>query len=112
MPAATPVHPRRGRLLINWIYYNPVGHLVEALRLATGFRASSPELTIAILVNGESPLELARCCRAVDEIYAVHLGEPGGVLVEAQLDHIPPDWDHLLTDGRASRPSGWPSLDL
>ncbi len=34
----------RQRLLISWVYYQPVGHAIEAYRAALAFRNANPDL--------------------------------------------------------------------
>lgn len=49
-------------LLLNYVYYNPVGHVVEALKVAKGYHDANPGLEIEVLLNRRAPVELARAC--------------------------------------------------
>lgn len=102
----------RRHLLINWVYYQPVGHTVEALRFAQSWRNANPELWIGLAINQRAAPELASCTDAVDQLYPIDLDEFAS---EGQphpsLDAIPPDWDYLFTDPRHDAPMGWEALD-
>jgi hypothetical protein len=104
--ASTP-----GSLLVNWLYYQSVGHTVEALRIAVAFRAANPRLHIAVLLNARTGTELVACVPEVDTLYTLDIGTPESPVPPPSLDQIPRDWDYVFTDGRAERPSAWPSLD-
>lgn len=87
-------------LLINWVYYRPVGHVVEAMRLARDFAAADPTLEISLLLNEEAPAELARCLRDIAHVYSVDLrraSSPRGF-----PEGLPRDWDYVFTDPRAA----------
>lgn len=77
-------------LLINWVYHRPVGHVIEAMRLARDFAAANDELEVSLLLNKEAPLELAHCHPAVSRVYGVDLdrGFP---------KDLPRDWDYVFT---------------
>lgn len=55
----------RKRLLINWVYYQPVGHAIEAFRYGQAFRNCNPDLEIAIALNARSAIALGQCLPAV-----------------------------------------------
>ena len=51
-------------LLINWVFYNPVGHLVEAIQHAHGYQqANRDHFSIHLLLNAATPVELAEALR-------------------------------------------------
>jgi hypothetical protein len=77
-------------LLINWVYHRPVGHVIEAMRLARDFAAANDQLEVSLLLNRESPIELARCHPSVSHVYAVDLDR--GIPKD-----LPRDWDYLFT---------------
>src|SRR5438045_2474766 len=96
-------------LLINWVYYRPTGHVIEALRLARDIAAADAGIRISLLLNHEAPAELAGCVNAIDRVHTID--------VERAADprrfpkDLPREWDYVLTDPRASVPTGWPALD-
>ncbi|MEN9938576.1 MAG: hypothetical protein RLZZ387_5155 [Chloroflexota bacterium] len=63
----------RKRLLINWVYYQPIGHAIEAYRYAQFWHNQHPELEIAVALNARSAVDLARCLPAVSAVYPVDL---------------------------------------
>jgi hypothetical protein len=89
-------------LLVNYWYANPVGHTVEALRLALGYHRARPDLAISLLLNGATATELASYCRFVEATHAVDFGfvdddrDPAEALAPVQRD-----WDYVVDDPRA-----------
>jgi ADP-heptose:LPS heptosyltransferase len=66
-------HVKR-RVLINGVYTNAVGHVIEAFMFANALRNADPEVEIGILLNARSPLDLARCAAHLRiTVYAVNL---------------------------------------
>ncbi|MBI3971748.1 MAG: hypothetical protein HY332_10715 [Chloroflexi bacterium] len=49
-------------MLLNYVYYNPVGHVAEALKFARGFHVANPGLQVHLLLNRDAPYELASAC--------------------------------------------------
>lgn len=91
-------------LLINWVYYRPIGHVIEALRLACDIARADAGLRISLALNAEAPAELVECVDCVEHVYRVD--------VERRFPKdLPREWDYVLIDPRASTPSGWPALD-
>lgn len=86
-------------LLINFVYCHPVGHAVEALQYALGYRAADPDRRIGVVLNSATAVQLADWCEAIDEVHTVDLdvfqpGDPG------MLAHVPPEWDWVVDDPR------------
>jgi hypothetical protein len=89
-------------LLVNYWYAPPVGHAIEALRYCLGYKAATPDMRVSVLLNEAAPVELARCCPFVDEVYAVPYrgflvpdGDPVAALAAA-----PRGWDWVLDNHR------------
>ena len=96
-------------LLVNWVFQKPVGHVIEALRIAQHFLAADPSLAISLLLNDQAPLELASCVPKISAVYGVNVeraGHSGGFPVE-----LPREWDYVFTDPRANKPRNWHSLN-
>jgi hypothetical protein len=94
---------RTRTLLVNYWYAHPVGHAVEGLRLALGYKAANPDLRVSLLLNGATPVELAHCCPFLDAAYLVpfssfeHIdGDPS-----AALAGVPRKWDYIVENHRA-----------
>ena len=42
-------------LLLNWVYYNPVGHVVEGMKIARGYHAANRGVEVHMMVNADAP---------------------------------------------------------
>lgn len=49
-------------LLLNWIYYRPVGHAIEAISEAANYHAANPNLDVHLLLNSQTAMELGEFC--------------------------------------------------
>lgn len=86
-------------LLINYIYYNPVGHLVEALKFSRGLYEANPDLEIHVALNRYSPTELTAACPWIAKTYPIDIYEfleKGSDAVS--LKGIPRSWDYVMTN--------------
>lgn len=89
------------KLLINYVYYSPVGHLLEAIKHAKGYYEANKDLQISLLVNSETPIELAKACDWIDSVYSISTKEVLFKGKEAEsIKVIPKDWDYVLVDHR------------
>jgi hypothetical protein len=89
-------------LLVNYWYAHPVGHALEGMRYALGYKTANPELGVGLLLNGATAVELARLCPFIDDVYAVpYTGfmEPDGDPVQA-LANVPRTWDWVVENHR------------
>jgi len=88
-------------LLLNHVTFRPVGHVVEALKLAKGYAIANEGLEIHLLLNKRSPFELADACSWIHRTYPVDTEE---VLKEKHnarvFREIPNSWDYVLHDVR------------
>ncbi len=92
------------KLLINYVYYSPVGHLVEAIKHARGYYEMDKSLKISLLVNSEAPIELATACDWIEFVYPISVSELATLGENASsLQLIPKDWDYVLVDPRTKR---------
>src|SRR6266513_4546800 len=58
------------RLLINWAFFKPVGHLFEALQHARGYYAANHDIVdVYLLINAAPPTSLVEACRWVTGVY-------------------------------------------
>jgi hypothetical protein len=96
------------RLLVDFYFAHPVGHVIEALRYALGYHRASPDLRISLVLNGRAPTELADLVPYVETTYAI-----GGSLdfdflhggdARQAIAHIPRDWDYVVDDARRDYP--------
>jgi ADP-heptose:LPS heptosyltransferase len=88
-------------LLLNWIYYRPVGHAVEAMAAAADYAAANPDLEIHVLLNDRTPVELADYCPWVRRAYAIDVEQ---VAADGQaaacLKDLPRAWDYIVSSER------------
>lgn len=95
--------PRR-TLLLNWVYYYPVGHAVEALKTARGLWNANENVEIHLLLNSQTPVELADACDWITRAYPIELDEFHDTENEdaSCLRDIPNTWDFIVTDHRVT----------
>jgi ADP-heptose:LPS heptosyltransferase len=94
---------RGGTLLLNWVFYNPVGHVAEGVKVAKGLADANPGTEVSILLNSTAPYELAQACPWIAQVYTADPRDaltPGGA--EAALGGVPREWDDLIGDSRVS----------
>lgn len=101
----------RKRLLVNWVYYEAVGHTIEAFQIADGFCAANPDLEIGVMVNAQAGLGLAATLTGIDHVYAVDVSSFRAGISANAFEHIPKQWDYLVFDPRHEYPMGRTSLD-
>lgn len=99
--------PRSETLLVNYWYAHPVGHALEGMRYALGYKAANPELRVSLLLNDASAVELARLCPFLDALYAVPFSDfeqlhndPVPALAE-----VPRVWDWVVENHRVHESS-------
>ena len=92
----------RGRtLLLNWVYYRPVGHAAEALKVAKGYADANPGLRVSLLLNAETPVELAEACPWIERAYAIDTRDVAALEgATPSLRAVPCEWDYVATDER------------
>ena len=95
---------RTRTLLLNWVYYHPVGHAVEAFKTARGLSNANENMEIHLLLNSRTPVELAGACDWITRAYPIDVDE----FCEAEdedaacLRHLPSTWDFVVTDHRVT----------
>lgn len=99
--------PSSETLLVNYWYAHPVGHALEGMRYALGYKTANPELRVSLLLNGATAVELACLCPYIDEVYAVPFTgfmeidtDPAGALAA-----VPRTWDWLVENRRSQESS-------
>lgn len=88
-------------LLVNWVYYRPVGHALEGLKIARGYFEADKELKISVLLNSEMPYEIGELCPWIEKIYIADVKELAECGLQAKcLEKIPKYWDYVVSDDR------------
>jgi hypothetical protein len=99
-------------LLINYMEFQAVGHVVELLRYALGYHAADSSRRIGVLLPDNSPRELVDLCGFVDSVYPV---SPSPIEdVPASLAQVPREWDWIVDNPRRYDPvhaAAWDRLD-
>jgi hypothetical protein len=65
------------KLLIVWVYYPAVGHLIEAIEVAANYHNANPNLEIHVLVNSKTPYKIGYYCDFIFKIYPVEVSADG-----------------------------------
>ncbi len=76
-------------LLLDWLYYEPVGHMVEALKVSRGLTSKNPGLRVTVLINSDAPLTLADACPWVERVIPIDLEEVVAWVRERKLESDP-----------------------
>lgn len=91
----------RKTLLLNWVYHHPVGHAVEAFKVAKGLAIANDDVAIHLMLNSRTPVELSGACDWIEQAYAIDVAD---VLLRGNaagcLSGIPEDWDYIVNDHR------------
>lgn len=98
-------------LLVCYMEFQAVGHVIELLRYALGYHAADPSRRIGVLLPDNAPRELADLCPFVDAVYPV---SPMLADAPASLGHVPRVWDWIVDNPRRYDPvhvAAWDGLD-
>lgn len=100
-------------LLIVWVYFPAVGHLVEAIEVAANYKVSNPNLEIHLLVNSSTPFKIASYCSFIEEVHILEVNDDYKtspiifqlksrsfeyVVFPKRLYYIPKDFTSILYD--------------
>lgn len=106
------------KILINFLYYNSVGHVPEALKYARGYLEANKGVEISIALNKYSPTELTQATPWIKHTYPIDILEVGEKGAKAKtLQQLPRDWDYILIDDRPMKEVGlrresvWPKAN-
>ena len=88
-------------LLVNWVYYRPVGHALEGFKVARDYFEVNRDFKISVLLNSEMPYEIGTLCPWIDKVYIADVKELAEYGMSAKcLKSIPPIWDFVVSDDR------------
>jgi hypothetical protein len=93
-------------VLVNFVYAQPVGHAIEALHYSLGYHAADPSRRIGVMLNADTPAEMATWCPFIDEVHTIRLDlfDPA-TDARDQLAKIGQHWDHVVSDVRLTQPA-------
>ena len=81
-------------ILVNHVYYSPVGHVVEAIRYARGFHDANPGSEVHVALSDGAPWELCAGAPWVAGIYRVPVADPGSC--DLSVPEMPREWDYIV----------------
>lgn len=88
-------------MLINWVYYRPVGHALEGLKVARDYFEVNKDFKISVLLNSEMPCEIGTLCPWIEKVYVADVKELSELGLNAKcLKKIPDEWDYVVSDDR------------
>lgn len=89
------------KLLVNYVYWQNVGHAIEALRYTLGYYKANPSLEVSLILNEHTPYELAYLCSWIKNVYLVNLPDEEIKVTKNLYRHIPTSWDYVVSDHRS-----------
>lgn len=95
------------RILLNYVYYSPVGHVVEALRYARGLHEANRGSEVHVALPDATAWELCDGCPWIARTYRIDLAgpEPGG----RAIPPLPREWDYILDNNLIRLETGQPA---
>ena len=93
------------RILVDFFYAQPVGHVIEALHHCLALYRADPRREISLLLNAAAPTELAELCPFVRTTYAIDAPfVEAAPDAERSLRDVPRAWHRVLDDPRRHQP--------
>ncbi|PJE75898.1 hypothetical protein COV04_03065 [Candidatus Uhrbacteria bacterium CG10_big_fil_rev_8_21_14_0_10_48_11] len=91
-----------------------MGHVVEALKVSGGYALANKNVEVHLVLNADSPVELAEACPWIKKVYPISLKEIWKDGSRAKLiQRLPKVWDYIITDNRStSFKPHWDENDL
>jgi hypothetical protein len=81
-------------ILLNHVYYSPVGHVVEAIRYARGFYEANPGSEVHVALSDGSPWELCAGAPWIAGVYRIPVADPGSC--DLSVPEMPREWDYIV----------------
>jgi ADP-heptose:LPS heptosyltransferase len=83
------------------VYYRPVGHALEGLKIARNYFEADKDLKISVLLNSEMPYEIGALCPWIEKVYIADVKELAECGLRSKcLENIPVNWDYVVSDDR------------
>ena len=82
------------RILVNHVYYSPVGHVVEAIRYARGFHDANPGSEVHVALSDGAPWELCAGAPWIAGVYRIPVADPGSC--DLSVPEMPREWDYIV----------------
>ena len=81
-------------ILVNHVYYSPVGHVVEAIRYARGFHEANPGSAVHVALSDGAPWELCAGAPWIAGVYRIPVADPGSC--DLSIPEMPREWDYIV----------------
>jgi hypothetical protein len=81
-------------ILVNHVYYSPVGHVVEAIRYARGFHDANPGSEVHVALSDGAPWELCAGAPWITEVDRIPVADPGSC--DLSFPEMPRKWDYIV----------------
>ena len=81
-------------ILLNHVYYSPVGHVVEAIRYARGFHDANPGSEVHVALSDGAPWELCGGAPWIAGVYRIPVADPGPR--DLSVPEMPREWDYIV----------------
>lgn len=81
-------------ILLNHVYYSPVGHVVEAIRYARGLHDANPGSEVHIALSDGAPWELCAGAAWITAVYRIPVAAPG--TCDLSVPEMPREWDYIV----------------
>lgn len=82
------------RILVNHVYYSPVGHVVEAIRYARGFHDANPGSEVHVALSEGAPWELCAGAPWIARVYRIPVADAGSC--DLSVPEMPHEWDYIV----------------
>ena len=96
------------RILVNHVYYSPVGHVVEAIRYARGFHDANPGSEVHVALSDGAPWELCVGAPWIARVYRIPVADPGSY--DLSVPEMPREWDYIVDNNLMALEDEDPSL--
>jgi hypothetical protein len=84
----------RSRILVNHVYYSPIGHVVEAIRYARGFHDGNPGSEVHVALSDGAPWELCAGAPWIAGVYRIPVADPESC--DLSIPEMPRHWDYIV----------------
>ncbi len=87
------------KVLVNFVFYHHVGHLIEAIVLCKGIYNTNKNCEIHLIVNGNTPIKLTRGCPWIKATYPIDLEDVYRKGAKSQsYKEIPRNFDYIINN--------------
>ncbi len=87
-------------LLVNYANWPAVGHMVEALAVARGYKQANPSVDVHLVVSRHTAVELAAACPWLTAVHTVDIRTGDSPVGPELLRHIRREWDYVVVEDR------------